>query len=190
MNDELRRILRELPSRMRSPWIFPSDTEDTALHARNFIHRTFALALEAAKINDLHWHDLRHTFASRLVMRGIDLTTVQELMGHKTPAMTSHYAHLSPAHRLAAVQKLNPSIPGSDRATGTTTDTGTTKKAGTVGGGGQAADLATERSEPSGTRSQDPLLKRQMVDPRRELSAVRLQAMLEARSRGGWDVRR
>jgi hypothetical protein len=41
-------------------------------------------------------------------MKGVDLTTVQELMGHKTAAMTSRYAHLSPAHRLAAVQKLNP----------------------------------------------------------------------------------
>jgi site-specific recombinase XerD len=52
------------------------------------------------------WHDPRHTFASRLVMAGVDARTVQTLMRHKTLAMTERYAHLSPAHKLAAVQRL------------------------------------------------------------------------------------
>jgi site-specific recombinase XerD len=43
---------------------------------------------------------LRHTFASRLVMSGVNLKTVQELMGHKTIAMTARYAHLAPTHKL------------------------------------------------------------------------------------------
>ncbi|MHB2021112.1 MAG: tyrosine-type recombinase/integrase [Candidatus Xenobia bacterium] len=55
---------------------------------------------------DFTWHDLRHDFASRLVMSGVDLYTVQQLMGHKTIAMTQRYAHLSPTHRLAAVNCL------------------------------------------------------------------------------------
>lgn len=49
----------------------------------------FATALDQAKIEGVTWHTLGHTFASRLVMAGVDLKTVQELMGHKTIAMTA-----------------------------------------------------------------------------------------------------
>jgi integrase len=66
----------------------------------------FATACEEAKIQGVTWHTLRHTFASRLVMAGVDLKTVQDLMGHKTIAMTARYAHLSPAHKLTALEKL------------------------------------------------------------------------------------
>ena len=59
-----------------------------------------------AGIPRITWHCLRHTFASRLVMAGVDLRTVQELMGHKTIQMTCRYAHLGPQHRLSAVQRL------------------------------------------------------------------------------------
>ena len=52
------------------------------------------------------WHTLRHTFAGRLVMAGVDLKTVQELMGHKTIAMTARYAHLAPTHKLQALETL------------------------------------------------------------------------------------
>ena len=63
-------------------------------------------AIAKAKVQDFHWHDLRHTFASRLIMDGMDLRTVQELMGHKTIAMTCRYAHLVPTYQLAAVERL------------------------------------------------------------------------------------
>jgi integrase len=59
-----------------------------------------------ADLKDFTFHCLRHTFASRLVMKGVDLRTVQELMGHKTIQMTVRYAHLAPQHQLAAVQRL------------------------------------------------------------------------------------
>lgn len=67
----------------------------------------FEDALAEAKVKKFTWHDLRHTFASRLVMAGVDLRTAAELMGHKRIQMTMRYAHLAPAHKLAAVQKLS-----------------------------------------------------------------------------------
>src|SRR4051812_15879190 len=71
------------------------------------MNRVFLPALRTATIESLRWRDLRHTFASRLVMAGVDLRTVQELLGHKTQAMTLPYSDLSPGHELDAVQRLN-----------------------------------------------------------------------------------
>jgi integrase len=68
----------------------------------------FERCVEDAGIRDFTWHCLRHTFISRLVMKGVDLRTVQELAGHKTIAMTVRYAHLSPEHNQAAIEKLDP----------------------------------------------------------------------------------
>lgn len=64
-------------------------------------------AADEANVKDFHWHDLRHTFASRLVMAGVDIRTVQELLGHRSIVMTMRYAHLSSDHRKAAVAKMN-----------------------------------------------------------------------------------
>jgi Phage integrase family len=54
-------------------------------------------------------------------MRGVDIRTVQELLGHKTIAMTVRYSHLAPKHTLAAVERLDAST---ESPTDTTTDTG------------------------------------------------------------------
>lgn len=87
--------------------------EDAKRAGQRDWRRWFEECVKAAGIEDFTWHDLRHTFASRLVMAGVDLRTVQELMGHKSITQTMKYAHLSQAHRRAAVEKL----------TGTTTGT-------------------------------------------------------------------
>ncbi len=82
----------------------------------------FEPAVKKAKIRSFSWHCLRHTFASRLVMAGVDLRTVQELMGHKSIQMTVRYSHLTPKHTLAAVERLAGTV--SVSLTDTKTSTG------------------------------------------------------------------
>ena len=68
--------------------------------------KTVPGAFRAAQIKDFRFHDLRHSFASRLAMEGVDLMTIRDLMGHKTIAMTLRYSHLSPGHRRTAIERL------------------------------------------------------------------------------------
>lgn len=58
-------------------------------------------------IERFRFHDLRHTFGSRLGMAGADLKTIMEIMGHKTPKMSMRYQHPTPTHKLKAVEKVD-----------------------------------------------------------------------------------
>ncbi|MFC1534411.1 site-specific integrase [Thermodesulfobacteriota bacterium] len=71
------------------------------------VDRAFRGTLRRAGIEHFRFHDLRHTFASHLIMRGASLKEVQELLGHKTMTMTLRYAHLSQEHKKKAVSLLN-----------------------------------------------------------------------------------
>jgi integrase len=66
----------------------------------------FTRAVRQAGITDFTFHDLRYTFASRLVMSGVDLPTVQTLMGDKDISMTLRYTHLSSDHKQWTVRVL------------------------------------------------------------------------------------
>jgi len=71
------------------------------------LRRAFRLALGKAQIDDFHFHDLRHTFATRLVQAGVDLYKVQRLLGHKSPIMTQRYAHHYPESLRDSVEILD-----------------------------------------------------------------------------------
>ena len=71
------------------------------------VKKSFAKALKNAGIDHCTLHDLRHTFASHLLMNGASIKDVQELLGHKTMQMTLRYAHLSQEHKKKAVNLLN-----------------------------------------------------------------------------------
>ena len=99
-------MLRALDTFLKSPWVFagirkPLQTMDS----RAFLRRVFEPALRKAGIQDVSWHTLRHTTASRLVMAGVPLPTVKKILGHRDLQTTLRHAHLSPGHIQAAIEK-------------------------------------------------------------------------------------
>ena len=69
--------------------------------------RSFNTAVRRAGIEDFTFHDLRHTFASKLIMKGYSLKIVQELLGHTDIKMTMRYAHLADKSLVDAVKALD-----------------------------------------------------------------------------------
>lgn len=104
LNDEALRELRAWRSATDGAHhVFPGRVEGEGL---DDIKKGWLAIVRATKIVGFTFHDLRHTFASKLVMAGVDLNTVRELLGHSDIKMTLRYAHLAPEHKAAAVAKL------------------------------------------------------------------------------------
>jgi len=125
IGDDLAKVLKEIrkEQELTSEYVFTyRKSEDKLKGSRPVRKRTrpapepmgivnvksaFKSALTRADIEDFRFHDLRHTFASQLIMRGGTLKDVQEILGHKTMTMTLRYAHLSQEHKKKAVNLLN-----------------------------------------------------------------------------------
>jgi integrase len=104
MNDLLAEVLESHPRHSDSPYVFVRGEDGEKFHK---MRTSFENAVKRAGIPHVRFHDLRHTFASHLVMGGVDIRTVQELLGHKDIRMTMRYSHLAPDHMKSAVQVLD-----------------------------------------------------------------------------------
>ncbi len=89
---------------LKSDLVFLS-TAMTKINCHNLI-RAFKIALEKAGIQGFHFHDLRHTFATRLAQRGVDLYKISKLLGHYDISMTQRYAHHCPESLRDGIQVL------------------------------------------------------------------------------------
>ena len=99
INSVLRETLFSLKRESNNEKIF-------SYKSRNSFASSFRKVLKASGIKHCRFHDLRHTFATRLVMNGVDLITVQELLGHKDIRMVKRYSHPTPEHKKRAVESL------------------------------------------------------------------------------------
>lgn len=114
----------------------PPPTERIFPHDARYLRRAFAQAVTDAGLAPFRFHDLRHTFASRLAMNGANDRTIMALGGWSSPRMLSRYAHLSPTHLWAAIEGL-----AGNPQDGTGTKTGTNGK-GLCGQPAQPLDLS------------------------------------------------
>jgi len=102
LNRTVRETLSVLPRNNREAYVFCKKDGNPY----NF-RSPFLRARKKAGVKDFKFHDLRHTAASYLVMKGVDSNTVREILGHKTHEMTLRYSHLSPEHKVRAVSVLD-----------------------------------------------------------------------------------
>src|SRR5438552_6930309 len=96
-------LFRAYPRRVGADLVFSSSSGGRIVDVRT----GFLNSCKRAGIADLHFHDLRHTFASQFVMAGGDLYILKEILGHKSLAMTTRYSHLSPTYKIRAIDRMN-----------------------------------------------------------------------------------
>lgn len=102
LNETAMQALIDWRSAKPSEWVFEGKNGQPL----SDIKKGWLKLLEQAEITNFRFHDLRHHFASKLVMAGVDLNTVRELLGHSDIKMTLRYAHLAPEHKSKAVSLL------------------------------------------------------------------------------------
>jgi len=100
MNDIVYNLLVKLSQGRKADIIFSNDIKVN-------MRKSFEAGLKKAQITDFRFHDLRHTFASHLVMAGASLKVIQQFLGHKDIKMTMRYSHLSQEHLQDIINKLS-----------------------------------------------------------------------------------
>lgn len=104
MNEDVRNTLRQIRSTVRGDgYVFINP--DTVMPYTD-IKKAFSTACRLAGIRNLHWHDLRHTFGTRLAEAGCSEATIADLMGHSDPQTTRRYTHATDRAKRAAVEAV------------------------------------------------------------------------------------
>lgn len=104
MCSELRSLLMDMPQAGR--FVFDNG-HNQPLYVPNSYYREIANVYKKAGIEEANMHTTRHTFASHLIMQGVDFRTVQEYLGHSSIQVTEKYSHLSKSHKRQAIEVLN-----------------------------------------------------------------------------------
>jgi integrase len=112
IHPELYEVLKELRPRRNSEYVFIGE-RGQKLEEGSQLRTSFEAAVRKAELGTFTFHDLRHNFASELVMKGADLRTVQEYLGHSTLMMVQRYSHLSESIRRSTIQLLGRDLPTS-----------------------------------------------------------------------------
>ncbi|MCP4628148.1 MAG: site-specific integrase [bacterium] len=120
INDDMSDLLKDIRRRegLRSNYVFTYQGQPIT----NTVENSFKSALRRAGIENFRFHDLRHTFASWFVMRGGDLKTLQEILGHSDIATTMRYAHLSKAHKAKSINLVSGLTSRKNKAPETSSD--------------------------------------------------------------------
>jgi protein MpaA len=95
MNDTLKKTLINISRRQDVPYVFYNNTTNKPYRD---ISKSFTKALRRSKIKNFHFRDLRHTFASHLIIEGMDIKKVMKFLGHKNLKTTRKYSHLATSH--------------------------------------------------------------------------------------------
>ncbi len=101
INQNLYDVLRQRNN--QCPYVFPNPDTGKPLTT---IKTSFNAACRRAGIENLRFHDLRHTFGTRLIQSGADIETVRDLMGHHSITVTQRYLHTNEQRRREAVETL------------------------------------------------------------------------------------
>ncbi len=107
MSQEAQAVIEALKAGNTSVWVFPSQNPDTPIDTYSFYQRIYLPAVKATGLDAVTWHTLRHTFASRLAMKGASDGDIAASLRHSGTALVKRYAHLSPSHLKGVMEKAS-----------------------------------------------------------------------------------